>query len=108
MKYLASEADARWEAKPRLVDAPGKAMGQPVAALESQAARRNPSTQGTQSQEQSTQRDAIASAPEQEQSLQRAQKDPAKEDPWKQRQRGGPSEAWQPDAWTPPPAPKKR
>jgi NADH dehydrogenase [ubiquinone] 1 alpha subcomplex assembly factor 2 len=30
-----------------------------------------------------------------------------KPDPWKQAARGGPSEAWQPQAWQPSPRPKK-
>ncbi|KUI64554.1 NADH-ubiquinone oxidoreductase assembly factor N7BML [Cytospora mali] len=107
IKYLAAEADARWEAKPRYVDAPGQVMGQPVAALESKAARGGSSTQETQSGEGSTQKDTIASGLEQEQGQQRVQKDSAKDDPWKQPRRGGPSEAWQPNAWTPPPASKR-
>ncbi|ROW12758.1 hypothetical protein VMCG_00087 [Cytospora schulzeri] len=108
MKYLAAEADARWEAKPRYVDAPGQATGQPVAALESKAARGTPSAEKVQSAGGSTQKDAIASGPEQEQSQQHVPKQqPAKEDPWKQHRRGGPSEGWQPNAWTPPPSSKR-
>src|SRR5688572_2075016 len=33
MKHLASAADARWEAKPRLTDAPGAATGQRAPAI---------------------------------------------------------------------------
>lgn len=107
IKYLAAEADARWEAKPRLVDAPGQVMGQPVPALEGRAARRDPRAQEAQSEEGGTHRDPIASGPEQGQDQQRVRKDPVKEDPWKQHRRGGPSEGWQPDPWTPPPATKR-
>lgn len=102
MKYLAAEADARWEAKPRYMDAPGQETGQPVAALESQAARGAPSAHEAQAVGKNTQKDAIASGPEQEQSQQSFPKETAKGDPWKQHRRGGPSEAWQPNAWTPP------
>ena len=30
-----------------------------------------------------------------------------KESPWKKTPRGGPSEDWQPESWTPAPAPKR-
>lgn len=107
MKYLAAEADARWEAKPRYIDAPGQATGQPVPGLESQAARRGaPAAQEAQAAGGSSRKDAVASGPEQVQSRQQQQqhvpKGPAKEDPWKQSRRGGPSEEWQPKAWAPP------
>lgn len=103
MKYLAAEADARWDAKPRYIDAPGQTTGQPVAALQSQAAQgAAPSAHGAQSAGEDTQNDAIASDPEQERSQQHVSKEPAKGDPWKQHRRGGPSEKWQPTAWTPP------
>ncbi|KAF3770197.1 hypothetical protein M406DRAFT_354322 [Cryphonectria parasitica EP155] len=75
MKYLAAEADARWEAKPRVMDAPAgeqqqQQQQQPVAALESRTAQTAP--------------------------------DGRKEDPWKKHRRAGPSEDWQPQGWTPP------
>lgn len=88
MKTLAAQADARWQAKPSLVDMPVKGnKGQPVPAL---------NTVATQSQEQAAQarqgetghREGTNGAPK------------VQEDPWK-KAASGPSETWQPTAWSP-------
>ncbi|KAI1384380.1 uncharacterized protein F4822DRAFT_362015 [Hypoxylon trugodes] len=84
MKLLAAEADARWEAKPRLSDVPGREKGQPVPAL---------NTGQTQPQE----RAARESPTRNEQNEVTQQKD----DPWKQARSTGPGETWQPEAWSP-------
>ncbi|KAK0621455.1 hypothetical protein B0T17DRAFT_508804 [Bombardia bombarda] len=81
IKILAAQADARWAAKPGLMDAPPKApsLGKPsITAAETQ----------------------------QEEAIQQQQPKPSDPDPWKQA-RGGPSEDWTPKAWEPTPAPKK-
>ncbi|CAJ2510251.1 Uu.00g061510.m01.CDS01 [Anthostomella pinea] len=89
MKVLVAEADARWDAKPSLIDMPGKEKGQPVPPL---------NTGKTQPQEQA------ARAGGREQEVQDAVK--PKENPWK-RARGGPNETWQPAPWTPTSARKR-
>lgn len=86
MKQLAAEADARWEAKPRLTDAPGAATGQPVPSLE-----------GTGAADGQLKGDGTSAGTS---SLADGQKE-AKEDPWAQAKARGPSEKWQPRAWTP-------
>lgn len=100
MKYLAAEADARWEAKPRLTDAPGGATGQPVAALQSGAGTRRRDEGGEEVAK--GKEDAIAPTGEQDKTAQGTRRDAEKADPWKQRRRAGPSEDWQPQAWAPP------
>ncbi|KAK2605473.1 hypothetical protein N8I77_008307 [Diaporthe amygdali] len=104
MKYLAAEADARWAAKPSLLEADGAGAGapgqpgagQPVPALESLGARAG--GEGAPGGEE-TRRDAVASGEEQQNA---AARDAERKDPWKQSRRGGPSEDWQPQAWSPP------
>lgn len=105
MRLLAAEADARWAAKPSLLDqgSPGQAgAGQPLPALGSRAARGG----GGQEEvpEGGTRRDAVASGADQQQQQQQASaaRDAEKKDPWAQSRRGGPSEGWQPQAWSPP------
>lgn len=101
MRLLAAEADARWAAKPSLLDHAGEApgqvgAGQPVPALGSRAARGG--GQEGALPEEKTRRDAVASGSEQQAT---AVKDAEKKDPWAQSRRGGPSEDWQPQAWSP-------
>ncbi|ROW17658.1 hypothetical protein VPNG_00602 [Cytospora leucostoma] len=107
IKYLAAEADARWEAKPRLTDAPAQAPRPPVAALGGRAARGAPPAQEAQPEERSKQEETVTAGVKQEQTQKTSRKDPSKKDPWKQHRRGGPSEEWQPNSWTPPAASKK-
>jgi len=88
IKVLAAEADVRWESKPSLMDAPGREHDQlentqppPPEAQEpvsSETATRSKGPRGVEPDD----------------------------DPWK-RSRGGPSEKWQPENWTPPSAPKR-
>ncbi|CAH0026850.1 unnamed protein product [Clonostachys rhizophaga] len=82
MKKLAAEADARWEAKPRVMDAPGATSGQPVRALGSASA----DPESTPSQTTSTSEENTKEA---------------KPDPWAKHKAQGPSENWQPEAWSP-------
>ncbi|KAI1373347.1 hypothetical protein F4677DRAFT_448423 [Hypoxylon crocopeplum] len=89
VKVLAAEADARWEAKPSLLDVPGREKGQPVPTLD---------TGRTQPQE----RVARESPTPNELGDVTRQKD----DPWKRPQASAPGETWQPEAWTPTPARK--
>lgn len=106
MRVLAAEADARWAAKASLLDdgkgggAPGQVgAGQPVPALGSRAGGMG---EGSAVPGGETRRDAVASGSEQQRAAASAMEDVDKKDPWKQSRRGGPSEDWQPQAWTPP------
>lgn len=81
MKYLAAEADARWEAKPRVMEAP---RGQ-------EPARKLPLAEdGTPAEEVANKAKADA------------------KDPWARATAQGPGEKWQPTAWDPAAAKKKR
>jgi NADH dehydrogenase [ubiquinone] 1 alpha subcomplex assembly factor 2 len=124
LKVLAGQADARWEAKPRLIDMPGREIGQAVPALRV----RDP---GGYSQEERPNGRGVGGGSEEEGQLgsnvgcSRTEVPPSeiqspdgkrhsftigkrapytmkenKEDPWK-KARGGPSEEWQPEAWDP-------
>ncbi|KAI7774242.1 hypothetical protein LA080_009042 [Diaporthe eres] len=104
MRLLAAEADARWAAKPSLLDHDGEApgqvgAGQPVPALGSRVARGRDEQEGALPGGGETRKDAVASGSEQQAA---AAKDAEKKDPWAQSRRGGPSEDWQPQAWSPP------
>ena len=86
MKMLAAEADARWAAKPSLIDAPGQEQGQPRPALETESRKTSATQRG---------RTAISAGPE------KGFQEEKREDPFRH-PRGGPSEDWRPKAWSPP------
>lgn len=71
MKYLAAEADARWEAKPRVMEAP----------------------------KEETQQALPETTPEADKAQQETRKD--EKDPWAKARAQGPGENWQPTAWNP-------
>ncbi|CAN8096403.1 unnamed protein product [Discula destructiva] len=115
IKYLAAEADARWEAKPKVMEAPpGEASRQTTAPmLESRLAREEGRKDGSGDgpadgrigHGEETRRNATISGEEQAQNVQEdssRRKEAEKEDPWKKQSRAGPSEDWQPQAWAPP------
>ncbi|KAH8879908.1 hypothetical protein GQ53DRAFT_737842 [Thozetella sp. PMI_491] len=113
MKYLAAQADAKWAAKPRLVDT-DPSTAQPKTALGpggnlAQAQEGQPGAP----QEPMHQEDVANSGSRQDtwrKMQQEAQRSPRSggADPWKQAQRRrGPSEEWQPQSWAPSPSPKK-
>ncbi|QPC73904.1 hypothetical protein HYE68_004656 [Fusarium pseudograminearum] len=90
MKTLAAQADARWEAKPRVMEAPQAA---PATLL--QPANASPLGQDSKT----VQADAGAKNIKDE-----VEK---KDDPWAKAKASAPGETWQPSAWTPP-ATKRR
>lgn len=130
IKVLAAEADARWEAKPRLVgrDTQGSGAGAGAAL-----GVREPMTAATGGEGKQRSRPTMAGVVADEAALadgevvnqredtwRRMQEEAsAKEkaskgaggigasDPWKKAARGGPSETWQPQAWDPSAGPKK-
>ncbi|CAM1505518.1 Fc.00g111550.m01.CDS01 [Cosmosporella sp. VM-42] len=91
MKFLAAEADARWEAKPRVMDVPGGATGQRLPILESQDAAQEVAVEEVKPKEtKPVEEDAGKS-----------------QDPWAKAKAQGPSENWQPSSWNPTPAKKR-
>ncbi|RBR07033.1 uncharacterized protein FIESC28_10849 [Fusarium coffeatum] len=90
MKKLAAEADARWEAKPRVMEAPQAA---PAPLLQPA----NASSAGQDGK--GTKADAGAKKAEDEVEL--------KDDPWAKAKARAPGETWQPSAWTPPAAKRR-
>ncbi|KAI2602797.1 hypothetical protein GGR54DRAFT_644698 [Hypoxylon sp. NC1633] len=97
VKVLAADADARWDAKPSLLDAPGRERGQPVPPL---------NTGRTQPQERAAKESPAQNELEGEELKATQQKDdPWK--PWKRARVSGPGETWQPEAWSPTPARKR-
>lgn len=91
MKHLASAADARWEAKPKLTDAPGAATGQRAAAI------------GSAEHSQAASTESVANPAT---NAQTPPQDAKKADPWARARQEGPGEKWQPAAWTPSPSKK--
>ncbi|KAI8627349.1 hypothetical protein F5Y19DRAFT_486945 [Xylariaceae sp. FL1651] len=85
MKALAAEADARWEAKPSLLDMPaqdGVKNVDPALAQENKQVQQESEEKGAQAGQTHTQTKID-------------------DDPWKRARGGGPSETWQPAAWSP-------
>lgn len=93
-RALAAEADARWEAKPRLAgdDVPGQGeKGQPVPVLEGAAERGREKVR--HEEEGSGGGNVRAEAKE---GVGKEEKDP-----WAKHRSTGPGEQWQPGGWTP-------
>ncbi|EFY90174.1 hypothetical protein J3459_007414 [Metarhizium acridum] len=95
MKYLAAEADARWEAKPRVMD-----HVRPAAAAAAAAA---PQEQIARPAERAAGEEETSGAQEQrsEEDGPRQRRVQGKEDPWAKARPQGPGETWQPTAWNP-------
>lgn len=100
MKLLAAEADARWEAKPRVMEAP----------KQEEAARRLPLAE-ERAQQPVEGEDQKATATRKEKPSQATKLDEEKanaKDPWARARAQGPGESWQPTAWNPTATAKKR
>ncbi|KAJ4155025.1 hypothetical protein LMH87_000291 [Akanthomyces muscarius] len=100
MRQLAAEADARWAAKPRVMEdpLPGQALPearQTTTTTAAQAAAPNQESTATLRAESKRRR---RDAPRDDEAGVEEELDP--KDPWKQARRG-PSEDWQPQAWSP-------
>ncbi|KAK4232046.1 NADH-ubiquinone oxidoreductase assembly factor N7BML [Podospora fimiseda] len=106
MKILAAQADARWAAKPGYVDAPSesKEIRKPQLVgggmLEKEEQGQNGGAVVVEGKEEGE------VLKEQRQKAWKEMKEsqgkiPAQKDPWKRAAAGGPSEEWQPKAWTP-------
>ncbi|KAI1430822.1 hypothetical protein GGR50DRAFT_690200 [Xylaria sp. CBS 124048] len=89
IKALAAEADARWAAKPRLLDMPSQPNPDPASSVETG--------------EQNWQGEGVDAKPTEGHT-----QTPPQDDPWKRAAHtGAPGEAWQPEAWTPTPTKKR-
>ncbi|TPX09827.1 uncharacterized protein E0L32_009018 [Thyridium curvatum] len=100
MRRLAAEADARWAAKPGVMDAPAAAGLQQIQQQQESGAGEGP--EGGEGQR------TTAAAPMGDGTRPQAGDDgtagkrgPETPDPWKTASKGGPSEEWQPQSWTP-------
>ena len=100
IKILAAQADARWEAKPKVMQDTGSSsgarlpIGPAVPSVEGKSSPGEAADTGattTQSVERPARKEAEESAE-------------TKADPWARARARGPSEDWQPEAWTPPSA----
>ncbi|KAK0738529.1 hypothetical protein B0T18DRAFT_450482 [Schizothecium vesticola] len=106
MKVLAAEADARWAAKPRVMDAPRpkqEIVGGTVGAEGTEGAVGGRESGEVEVGVTGGRGDATEGRGETWQRMkQRAEREGGKpvDDPWK-RSRGGPSEEWQPEEWQP-------
>ncbi|KAI0110325.1 hypothetical protein GGR51DRAFT_86430 [Nemania sp. FL0031] len=119
IKVLAAEADARWAAKPSLLDMPASATmsgvdrhaqalerGQEQGQEQAQAQNREQEGRPQQAHRERTHEDDIPK--KQARGGPQAEPVPSNStDPWKRAQRGVPGETWQPKAWTPAPARKR-
>ncbi|KAI0802271.1 hypothetical protein GGR55DRAFT_458754 [Xylaria sp. FL0064] len=120
MKLLAAEADARWAAKPSLLDMPPTKTAPPTTSTTTTTATTSQSPGTSESVSESGEQAQRASRKdgtetkggvqgaahtETETKLSQAKADT---DPWKRAQRGAPGETWQPQAWTPTSAPARK
>lgn len=111
IKMLAQEADARWAAKPSVLDAPDKQ--QPVQPLESrdpnagirqmnadQEVRGKAEPQRTVEEEDVASKAAQTNEAPALKTRRRMRTEP-KDSPWNQAAKGNPGDEWQPQSWTP-------
>ena len=98
MKYLAQLADERWASKPSFLDKPRE---QPKPAT----MPKDPG--GYAGQTEPDHKEGVRSAVDTPPVEPEPPKATKKSDPFKRPQTGGPSEKWQPEAWTPGPAKKR-
>ncbi|KAI1878369.1 uncharacterized protein JN550_000551 [Neoarthrinium moseri] len=102
-RLLAAEADARWEAKPRVMDIPAaereqlqRQQQQPAPALDTGDMRGKVMAEEGQ---RDTPRAATGTPADTAPGAKEGKTTEVKDDPWKRA--SGPSETWQPEAWTP-------
>ena len=97
MKQLARVADAKWASKPSFLDKPRPQPG--PATLPRDPAGYVPQTEPEEKKE------GVHNAVEGGSKPKRRTEE---DKPWKTAQRGGPSEGWQPESWTPTSGPARR
>lgn len=94
MKHLAAQADARWEAKPRVMEDPAETAKRRALPPRGEETDPDVNEEGE---------DGKLRKPKDKAAVEAAEKN----DPWAKAKAQGPSENWQPTAWSPT-ATKKR
>lgn len=110
IKLLAAEADARWEAKPSLLDRPPTKTTKTSVIEEGLSQKSEPEPQGVSTSKIASQVRAQAQTRKREDTPATATGSEApspENDPWRRADRSAPGEAWQPEAWTPTSAKKR-
>ncbi|KAK1251032.1 hypothetical protein MKX07_005587 [Trichoderma sp. CBMAI-0711] len=119
IKLLAAQADARWEAKPRVMEDP-RARAVPAPELELRAKERRGSPlvedeEGVKTAEGTAEAVGTSAEPAQTNTTAPSEKPrpktkamPDVKDPWARATAHGPGENWQPAAWDPSAAKKRR
>ncbi|TGJ84986.1 hypothetical protein E0Z10_g3783 [Xylaria hypoxylon] len=110
MKLLAAEADARWEAKPSLLDMPAKtsqSQDQRRSGGGGQSQQRDRDEVDIEGETQGQMGEEIHAQTSQQTSPHASPQAKMDNNPWKRAQRGAPGETWQPQSWTPAPAKKR-
>jgi NADH dehydrogenase [ubiquinone] 1 alpha subcomplex assembly factor 2 len=104
MKVLAAQADERWASIPSMLDSPDKqqptpmlAPREPASSLETNTASWPRTAKNTLDTPQEAQ-----IKPKRAASHGLNEKGEVKKSPWYMGPKGGPSEDWQPEAWSPP------
>lgn len=92
LKYLAQQADERWASKPSFLDKPRE---QPKPAT----LPKDPGGYAPQTEPDG--KNGVRSAVDNPVPVPKPPEPPKKASPWKLARGGGPSEKWQPEAWTP-------
>ncbi|GJN68839.1 hypothetical protein VFPFJ_05515 [Purpureocillium lilacinum] len=115
-KVLAAQADARWEAKPRVMEAPEDAAARiapagPVAAVGQEQQQKQQDAESEQqaarSEQQQPAEQETGSAAVKGKGAAASPAAAPENDPWAKARAQGPSEKWQPAAWTPTAAKKR-
>lgn len=112
MKQLAAAADARWAAKPSVMDKPKRANqelgvgdGEGVAAdIGTRGGAGRVLGEGVTGDMVKQQGQEIGDPATEGPAVRRQRQEQEKENPWKKQERGAAGEAYQPDAWIPKPA----
>ena len=106
MKQLAAKADERWKSVPSFLDSPHRQQPAPAIGVQDPggyAQQTEPEEkQGVRSavgDQQEVQEAAAGQSPSEGRFKGRANE--REDSPWKQAQKGAPSENWQPETWTP-------
>ncbi|KYK57780.1 hypothetical protein DCS_04793 [Drechmeria coniospora] len=106
VKVLAAEADARWEAKPRVMEDPGARAA--LSTADGTATHRSGPNEGEVEGEVEGEDQPEGQREGWPEHRPKDQRAAGKDDPWARARRAeGPSENWKPAAWSPAPAKKR-
>ena len=100
LRVLAAQADARWEAKPRLVGEPGGASAPMLPRPGGgDVIREGAEAGGAEQQKPAEEQEKLLEKQEKKQAERQGEAE--NDDPWAQAKSRGPTESWQPSAWDP-------